>query len=277
MKKTKDIFISYKRSDGKTHAKYLYKELISLGYSVFLDTEVLQNGKYEPAILERIKNSTDFIIIVTPDFADDTALLWIKKEVDCALQFHCNIVPIYYTNPENIGANVRVINEYNGINARDKDYSAVTSLLAGTFLQSNPDISFKEDPQKDDLSNLKDYLHKHTTNGFMEFAMGAYADGQIHDSNYSLALLAQESDYDIISCLWVIMFKCNRMLDKIPDNVIANFDFLKSLLGFVETMLADCAILVDEGKLDTANRFLPECRDLLFKIIDGITSDELDE
>lgn len=277
MKKTKDIFISYKRSDGETHAKHLYKELISIGYSVFLDTEVLQNGKYENAIFERIKNSTDFIIIVTPDFANDASLLWIKKELNCAVKSNCNIIPIYYTNPENIGNSVHIINDYNGINACEKDYSTIISSLAGTFILSSQDITFKEDPQKDDVTNLKDYLHQHTTRAFMEIAIGAYDDGEVHDSNYSLALLAQESNYDVISCLWIIMFKCNQMLNCIPNESSSNLDFLKTLLSFVEDTLAACAILIDEGKLDTANRFLPECENLLVNIIDVIASDALDE
>ena len=145
------------------------------------------------------------------------------------------------------------------------------------ILKSNQDISFKDNPDKDELSSISDYVHRHGTRAFMECAIGSLYDGEIHDSNYSLGLLAQESDYDVISCLWAIIFKCNQLLSDLEHDASPTRRFAYTLLKFVERALGDCAVLIDEGKLDSANRYMPECKQILMDVIDAIVSDQLDE
>ena len=277
MKKTKDIFISYKRADGEGHAKRLYQLLIDAGYSVFLDTEVLQNGKYAEAIMERIRSTTDFIVIVTPSFSDETAVEWVKKELDQAIEAGCNVIPVYYAEPNTLAESIAYVNDYNGVNARIRDESGVLAQLVGTLLLSNQDISFKDDPQKDDETNLMDYMHRHSTRAFMEVAIGALRDGDVHGSNYSLALLADQSDYDVISCMWVFLFKCNQLISAVPDTAAPHMEFVKILMRMIEDVLAGCAVLTDEGKLDSANRYFPKERKLIQDVIELIASDGLDE
>ena len=127
-----------------------------------------------------------------------------------------------------------------------------------------------------DIEEIKDYLHKHPTKAFMEFALGALADGQMHDSNYSLALLAQESKYDIISCLWVVIFKCNQLLQGVSEEMSPKLDLLMSLMRMVENILADYSILIDEGKLESANKFFPKAKKILKDVIAVIEAGALD-
>jgi len=276
MKKTKDVFISYKRVDGSEKASELFRELTELGYSVFLDTEILQNGKYENAIHQRIDDSTDFIVIVTKSFADDSAVQWIKKELDWAIKSDSNIIPIYYAKPESVAESVAELNEYNGINAAALTIEEVVSGLAGNLLNSNQDLAYKEDKSKDEFTNIKDYMHRHTTRAFMELAIGSAQDGEINDSNYSLALLAQESDYDVISCMWILVYKCMQILSDFPETEDIKFETVKSFMSLVEDTLGKCAILIDEGKLDSANRYFPDLRSLLEKLIQVIKDGHMD-
>ena len=134
----------------------------------------------------------------------------------------------------------------------------------------------KDSEIAEELAEIKDYLHKHTTKAFMELALGALEDGQMHDSNYSLALLAQESKYDIISCLWVVIFKCNQLLQGISEEMSPKLDLLMSLMRMVENILADYSILIDEGKLESANKFFPKAKKILKDVIAVIEAGALD-
>lgn len=44
------IFISYRRCDGKTVAKFLYDYLTHMNYLVFRDEESAHNGRFDEAI-----------------------------------------------------------------------------------------------------------------------------------------------------------------------------------------------------------------------------------
>lgn len=277
MKKTRDIFISYKRVDGENYAKELYQVLIDAGYSVFLDTETLQSGKYEQVILERIQASTDFIVILTKSLEDDSAAQWVKKEIDAAVVGGCNIIPLYYTAPSALAKSIAYVNEYNGINAFECDESEILSKLIGTLLKSNQDIAYKEDPEKDEETNLHDYLHRHTTYAFVQIAREALAAGNVHDSNYSLAVLASQSGYDIISCMWVLVFKCRQFIEMVPKDSAPHIELVKVIMRMVEDVLANFAVLTDEGKIDSANRFFNKEHDLIEETIALIASDALDQ
>lgn len=276
VKKTRDIFISYKRVDGELYAKKLYAALVDVGYSVFLDSEILQSGKYEQVIMERITASTDFIVILTKSLENDSGTEWVGKEIDAAVEGGCNVIPIYYTAPSALAPSIAYVNEYNGINALECDESMILSRLISTLLMSNQDISYKENPKKDEETNLRDYLHRHTTNAFISMARSARDVGRMHDSNYSLAVLAQQSEYDIISCMWVLVFKCRQFIEMVPNDSTPHIELVKAIMRMVEDVLANLAVLTDEGKLDSANRFFEKEHDLIEQAIALIASDALD-
>ena len=129
----------------------------------------------------------------------------------------------------------------------------------------------------EEFAELKKYLHEHTTKAFIQLAQEAYEEREIKDSNLFLALMAQDSKYDIISCLWVIIFKCNQLLQGISEELSPRMDLLMSLMRMVENILADYSVLIDEGKLESANKFFPKAKKLLNNVIAAIEAGALDK
>ena len=96
-----DIFISYRRKGGYETAKHLYDLLVRDGYTVSFDIDTLRNGDFDTALLQRIEECTDFILIlnkgafdktVDPDFNPKND--WMRNELACALQLNKNIIPV---------------------------------------------------------------------------------------------------------------------------------------------------------------------------------------
>ena len=83
-----DIFISYRRDNGWDTAKHLRDILTAKGYSVFFDVDSLRSGNFNTALLDVIKNCTDFIIILSPNSLDRCVNEgdWVRRELACALQ-----------------------------------------------------------------------------------------------------------------------------------------------------------------------------------------------
>ena len=63
--KIQDIFISYRRVNGLSDAYSLYKYLFEKKYSVFFDISSMGSGFYPHQLEEGIKNSKDFILVVS--------------------------------------------------------------------------------------------------------------------------------------------------------------------------------------------------------------------
>ena len=91
-----DIFISYRRADGKDFARQLKLKLQSLGYKVFLDIDELKCGPFDKLVAEAIESSQIFLPILTPAyfsrFADEDDLA--RKEVERAIRCNKHIVPV---------------------------------------------------------------------------------------------------------------------------------------------------------------------------------------
>ena len=58
-----EIFISYRREGGFDTAKHLFDLLRMDGYRVSFDIDTLRNGDFDVALLKRIEECTDFILI----------------------------------------------------------------------------------------------------------------------------------------------------------------------------------------------------------------------
>lgn len=65
-----DIFISYRRSNGSQLASLLKVYLQLRGYSVFLDVEQLENGKFDENILKNLRDAKHFLLLLTPNALD---------------------------------------------------------------------------------------------------------------------------------------------------------------------------------------------------------------
>lgn len=96
--KQKDIFISYRRSDGKHTARLFKSEFEKRGYRAFLDFDDLTDGKFDKRIENAILDAPIFLMILTNDYfarcndKDD----WVRREIECALENEKVIIPVNY-------------------------------------------------------------------------------------------------------------------------------------------------------------------------------------
>ncbi|CAH8448221.1 unnamed protein product [Schistosoma guineensis] len=120
-----DIFISYRRSTGSQLASLLKVHFHLRGYRVFLDIDRLTAGKFHESLLHSIRSSYNFVLVLTPRALDRClndihCRDWIHKEVVCALESGCNIIPITdnFTWPpaESLPEDLRSITTYNAVN-----------------------------------------------------------------------------------------------------------------------------------------------------------------
>lgn len=93
-----DVFISYRRSDGKHTARLFKSEFERRGYRTFLDFDELTDGKFDKRIENAILDAQVFVMILTNDYfarcneEDD----WVRKEIYCAIENERVIIPVNY-------------------------------------------------------------------------------------------------------------------------------------------------------------------------------------
>nr|CDS30674.1 sterile alpha and tir motif containing protein [Hymenolepis microstoma] len=118
-----DVFISYRRSNG-THLASLVKTLLQLrNYKVFLDIERLKGGRFDHKLIDSIKRSDNFILILTEGALDrcttDGSPDWVRREIRCALENSCQIIPLSdrfdWSITENIPEDIRAITKFNSV------------------------------------------------------------------------------------------------------------------------------------------------------------------
>ena len=103
MKKSYDIFLSYRRSDGKLLARLLKESLEKRGYRVFLDMDELLDSVFDEHIIQAIQSAPIFLLLMTKQcfsrchHPND----WVRMEIECAIRLQKNIIPI---NPDNLFA-----------------------------------------------------------------------------------------------------------------------------------------------------------------------------
>ncbi len=95
-----DIFISYRRSDGKDIARILNLAFKNAGYRCFLDYNDLEGGVFGKKLESAVLDAPVFAMVLTPDYFArcNQEGDWVRKEIDLALENHKIIVPINYDN-----------------------------------------------------------------------------------------------------------------------------------------------------------------------------------
>lgn len=139
-----DIFISYRREGGTDMAQLVYHRLISDGYDVFLDVDKLRSGIFKDKLYQEIENSTDFLLILSPNALDRCKISgdWVCLEIEHAIKCGKNIVPILMSNfefPTDIPINIQTIQDYSGLEAPPpRYYDALFEKLKNVYLLSSP-------------------------------------------------------------------------------------------------------------------------------------------
>lgn len=140
-----DIFISYRRDGGFEVADSIYQRLISSKYSVFLDIEQLNSGKFNTKLLNTIEGCKDFLLVLPPHALDrcNEENDWVRLEVEQAIRTNKNIIPIMlrgfeWPDSSELPESLRSLPNYNGIAANHEVYSENIERLKDKFLISKP-------------------------------------------------------------------------------------------------------------------------------------------
>jgi hypothetical protein len=99
IKKSTDVFISYRRSNGSDLASLLKFYLTLKGFKVFFDVDSLGAGHFGNCLIKNVQETRNFILILTPNaldrcIDDQEDKDWVKKEISTALISECNIIPV---------------------------------------------------------------------------------------------------------------------------------------------------------------------------------------
>ncbi|XP_026329164.1 sterile alpha and TIR motif-containing protein 1 isoform X4 [Hyposmocoma kahamanoa] len=144
MEKNLDVFVSYRRSNGSQLASLLKVHLQLRGFSVFIDVERLEAGKFDNNLLQSIRQAKHFLLVLTPYALDrckhdNEQKDWVHREIVAALQSQCNIVPIIdnfeWPEPEHLPEDMRAVCHFNGVrwihDYQDACVDKVESFLRG--------------------------------------------------------------------------------------------------------------------------------------------------
>ncbi|XP_020710386.1 NAD(+) hydrolase sarm1 [Athalia rosae] len=124
LNKKLDVFVSYRRSNGSQLASLLKVHLQLRSFSVFIDVERLEAGKFDNNLLQSIRQAKHFLLVLTPKALDrciqDTECKdWVHREIVAALQSQCNIIPIIdnfqWPEPEELPEDMRAVCHFNGV------------------------------------------------------------------------------------------------------------------------------------------------------------------
>ncbi|KAL3240917.1 hypothetical protein MRX96_047870 [Rhipicephalus microplus] len=85
--KSLDVFVSYRRSNGSQLASLLKVHLQLRGFSVFIDVERLEAGKFDNNLLNSIRQAKHFLLVLTPNaldrcVGDNDRKDWVHREIN---------------------------------------------------------------------------------------------------------------------------------------------------------------------------------------------------
>lgn len=99
---SKDIFISYKESDGRDFANELYQKLVSDGYAVYFNEQGRQVGNFPEELKNEIIGCRMLILIISKDCLKQLKMNkkvdWIREELCIAKEYNKDIVPLLLPN-----------------------------------------------------------------------------------------------------------------------------------------------------------------------------------
>ena len=107
-----------RRSNGSQLASLLKVHLQLRGFTVFIDIEKLEAGKFDENLLNSVRAAKHFLLVLTPKaldrcIGDDEQNDWVHKEIATALQSECNIIPITddfeWPQPESLPEDIRKV------------------------------------------------------------------------------------------------------------------------------------------------------------------------
>jgi TIR domain len=138
------IFLSYRRPFNFSTARAIFMDLHQHGYDVFMDTESINNERFETIILAEIAAREHFLVVLTPSTLegcqepDD----WLRREIEYAMELQRNIVPIMVndfrfddTAFTYLTGRLRDLSRYNGLPLSQDFFDAAMERLRTRFLK----------------------------------------------------------------------------------------------------------------------------------------------
>lgn len=119
-KADKIVFISYRRSSSAYIARSIFENLKSHRFKPYMDTQSLESGPFDTQLLKLIEQSCHFLVVLTPDTLDRCVEPddWVRREIEHALDFKLNIVPVYANgfdiNKQNLSGKLAELKRFNG-------------------------------------------------------------------------------------------------------------------------------------------------------------------
>uniref|UniRef100_A0A8D2DS37 NAD(+) hydrolase SARM1 n=1 Tax=Sciurus vulgaris TaxID=55149 RepID=A0A8D2DS37_SCIVU len=138
-----DVFISYRRNSGSQLASLLKVHLQLHGFSVFIDVEKLEAGKFEDKLIQSVMGARNFVLVLSPGALDKCMLDhdckdWVHKEIVTALSCGKNIVPVIdgfeWPEPQALPEDMQAVLTFNGIKW-SHEYQEATIEKIIRFLQ----------------------------------------------------------------------------------------------------------------------------------------------
>lgn len=93
-------------------------------FTVFIDVERLEAGKFDNNLLQSIRQAKYFLLVLTPNAldrcqGDDERKDWVHREICAALDSNCKIIPILdnfqWPPPESLPEDMRAVCYFNGV------------------------------------------------------------------------------------------------------------------------------------------------------------------
>ncbi|XP_021032771.1 sterile alpha and TIR motif-containing protein 1 [Mus caroli] len=143
---TPDVFISYRRNSGSQLASLLKVHLQLHGFSVFIDVEKLEAGKFEDKLIQSVMAARNFVLVLSAGaldkcMQDHECKDWVHKEIVTALSCGKNIVPIIdgfeWPEPQALPEDMQAVLTFNGIKW-SHEYQEATIEKIIRFLQGRP-------------------------------------------------------------------------------------------------------------------------------------------
>ncbi|XP_008578015.1 PREDICTED: sterile alpha and TIR motif-containing protein 1 [Galeopterus variegatus] len=140
---TPDVFISYRRNSGSQLASLLKVHLQLHGFSVFIDVEKLEAGKFEDKLIQSVMGARNFVLVLSAGaldkcMQDHDCKDWVHKEIVTALNCGKNIVPVIdgfeWPEPHALPEDMQAVLTFNGIKW-SHEYQEATIEKIIRFLQ----------------------------------------------------------------------------------------------------------------------------------------------
>jgi len=159
-----DIFISYRREGGFETAQLLNDRLVKDGYTVSFDLKTLREGDFDKALLERVEQCSDFLLVVDKNCFQKTLegnlpreKDWLRVELAYALELKKNIIPIRLKDavfPDNLPDDIKDVPRKNDPGYSKNHFDAFYEKLK-SFLHSHPRVTVNGESNNVQQHDLK--------------------------------------------------------------------------------------------------------------------------